>query len=357
MRTIISGVGHFVPDRKLTNKDLEEMVDTNDEWITARTGIKERRILDKDKGTSYMAAKAAEMVLKETEMSADEIDLIIVATITPDRPVPATVAFVQRHSADEIDLIIVATITPDRPVPATVAFVQRHLNAKNCWGYDLNGGCTGFLCALATGSQFIESGRHQKVLVIGADKMSSIVNYGDRTTCVLFGDAAGAILLEPSNGNGSGIEDFVLHLDGLGADYLGIPAGGSLQPACRETVDQNLHYVYQDGRTVYKHAVTGMAEVSAEIMKKNKLTDKDIKFLIPHQANLRIIDAAAKRMGLNPDQVIINIAKYGNTTAATIPLAMSEAYQENKICKGDWIVISAFGAGFTWGSLLLKWAI
>jgi 3-oxoacyl-[acyl-carrier-protein] synthase-3 len=328
MRTIIAGVGHFVPDRKLTNKDLEEMVDTNDEWITARTGIKERRILDKDKGTSYMAAKAAEMVLKETGISADEIDLIIVATITPDRP-----------------------------VPATAAFVQRQLNAKNCWGYDLNGGCTGFLCALATGSQFIESGRHQKVLVIGADKMSSIINYRDRTTCVLFGDAAGAILLEPSNGNGSGIEDFVLHLDGLGADYLEIPAGGSLQPACRETVDQGLHYVYQDGRTVYKHAVTGMAEVSAEIMKKNKLTDKDIKFLIPHQANLRIIDAAAKRMGLNPDQVIINIAKYGNTTAATIPLAMSEAYQENKIRKDDWIVISAFGAGFTWGSLLLKWAI
>lgn len=328
MRTIIAGVGHFVPDRKLTNKDLEEMVDTNDEWITARTGIKERRILDKDKGTSYMAAKAAEMVLKQTEISADEIDLIIVATITPDRP-----------------------------VPAAAAFVQRRLNAKNCWGYDLNGGCTGFLCALATGSQFIESGRHQKVLVIGADKMSSIINYRDRTTCVLFGDAAGAILLEPSNGNGSGIEDFILHLDGLGAEYLGISAGGSLQPASRETVDQNLHYVYQDGRTVYKHAVTGMAEVSAEIMKKNRLTDKDIKFLIPHQANLRIIDAAAKRMGLNPDQVIINIAKYGNTTAATIPLAMSEAYQENKIRKGDWIVISAFGAGFTWGSLLLKWAI
>ncbi len=328
MRTIIAGVGHFVPDRKLSNKDFEEMVDTNDEWITTRTGIKERRILDKNKGTSHMAAKAAKMVLKQTQISADEIDLIIVATVTPDRP-----------------------------VPATAAFVQKQLNAKNCWGYDLNGGCTGFLCALATGSQFIETGRHQKVLVIGADKMSSIINYKDRTTCVLFGDAAGAVLLEPSNDDGLGVEDFILHLDGLGADYLEIPAGGSLQPASRETVAQNLHFVYQDGRTVFKHAVSGMAEVSAEIMEKNKLTNKDIKCLIPHQANLRIIDAAAKRMGLNPDQVVINISKYGNTTAATIPLAMSEAYQEHKIRKGDWIVISAFGAGFTWGSLLLKWAI
>ncbi len=328
MRTIIAGVGHFVPDRKLSNKDFEEMVDTNDEWITTRTGIKERRILDKNKGTSHMAAKAAKMVLKQTQISADEIDLIIVATVTPDRP-----------------------------VPATAAFVQKQLNAKNCWGYDLNGGCTGFLCALATGSQFIETGRHQKVLVIGADKMSSIINYKDRTTCVLFGDAAGAVLLEPSNDDGLGVEDFILHLDGLGTDYLEIPAGGSLQPASRETVAQNLHFVYQDGRTVFKHAVSGMAEVSAEIMEKNKLTNKDIKCLIPHQANLRIIDAAAKRMGLNPDQVVINISKYGNTTAATIPLAMSEAYQERKIRKGDWIVISAFGAGFTWGSLLLKWAI
>lgn len=328
MRTIIAGVGHFVPDRKLSNKDFEEMVDTNDEWITTRTGIKERRILDKNKGTSHMAAKAAKMVLKQTQISADEIDLIIVATVTPDRP-----------------------------VPATAAFVQKQLNAKNCWGYDLNGGCTGFLCALATGSQFIETGRHQKVLVIGADKMSSIINYKDRTTCVLFGDAAGAVLLEPSNDDGLGVEDFILHLDGLGTDYLEIPAGGSLQPASRETVAQNLHFVYQDGRTVFKHAVSGMAEVSAEIMEKNKLTNKDIKCLIPHQANLRIIDAAAKRMGLNPDQVVINISKYGNTTAATIPLAMSEAYQEHKIRKGDWIVISAFGAGFTWGSLLLKWAI
>jgi 3-oxoacyl-[acyl-carrier-protein] synthase-3 len=328
MRTIITGVGHFVPTDKLTNKDFEKMVDTNDEWITTRTGIKERRILDKNKGTSYMASKAAEMVLEQTNISADQIDLIIVATVTPDMP-----------------------------VPATAALVQKDLKAKNCWGFDLNGGCTGFICALATGSQFIESGKHQKVMVIGADKMSTVLNYQDRTTCVLFGDGAGAVMLEPSIGDDQGIRDFALHLDGLGAEYLNIAAGGSLHPASYDTVKQNLHYVYQDGKTVFKHAVNGMTEVSELIMERNKLAAGDIKFLIPHQANYRIIDAVAKKMGLNPNQVIININKYGNTTAATIPLAMSEAHQEKKIRKGDWLVMTAFGAGFTWGSLLLKWAI
>ena len=328
MRTIITGVGHFVPDDKLTNKDFEKMVDTNDEWITTRTGIKERRILDKNKGTSYMASKAAKMVLEQTNISADQIDLIIVATVTPDMP-----------------------------VPATAAMVQKDLKAKNCWGFDLNGGCTGFICALAAGSQFIESGRHQRVMVIGADKMSSVSNYQDRTTCVLFGDGAGAVMLEPSIADDQGIEDFVLHLDGLGAEYLNIAAGGSLHPASNDTVAQKLHCVYQDGKTVFKHAVNGMAEVSERIMERNKLAVDDIKFLIPHQANYRIIDAVAKKLGLDPDQVIININKYGNTTAATIPLAMSEAHQERKIRKGDWLVMTAFGAGFTWGSLLLKWAI
>ena len=328
MQAMITGVGHFTPDNKLTNHDLEKMVDTNDEWITTRTGIRERRILDKEKGTAYMAAKAAKSVLEQT-----------------------------RTKADEIDLILVATVTPDRPVPATAALVQKDLDAVNAWGFDINGGCTGFICALATGSQFVKAGSHQKVLVIGADKMSSIINYKDRTTCVLFGDAAGAVLLEPSNDEELGIRDFVLHLDGSGADYLNIPAGGSLCPASHETVDQNMHYVYQDGKKVFKHAVTAMAEVSAEIMARNNLTDKEIKCLIPHQANLRIIDAAAKRMGLHPDQVIININKYGNTTAATIPLAMSEAHSENRLKKGDWVVMSAFGAGFTWGSLLFKWAM
>jgi len=328
MRAIITGIGHYVPDKKLSNSDLEKIVDTNDEWITTRTGIKERRILDKEKGTSYMATKAAEVVLEQTQTSPDELDLILVATVTPDMP-----------------------------VPSAAAFIQRNLGATNSWGYDINGGCTGFICALTTGSQFIESGRHKKILVIGADKMSSITNYEDRKTCVLFGDAAGAVLLEPSEENRSGIEDFIMHLDGSGAESLKIEAGGSLYPASRETVDQNLHYIWQDGKTVFKHAVTGMADVSAKILERNKLTENDLSFFIPHQANYRIIDAAAKKMDLDPDRVIINIDKYGNTTAATIPLAMSETYRDKKLKKGDWVVLAAFGAGYTWGSVLLRWAI
>jgi 3-oxoacyl-[acyl-carrier-protein] synthase-3 len=328
MRAIITGIGHYVPDKILSNSDLEKIVDTNDEWITTRTGIKERRILDKEKGTSYMATKAAKVVLEETQTSPDELDLILLATVTPDMP-----------------------------VPSAAAFIQRNLGATNSWGYDINGGCTGFMCALATGTQFIESGRHKKVLVIGADKMSAITNYEDRKTCVLFGDAAGAVLLEPSEENGSGIEDFILHLDGSGAEALKIEAGGSLYPASRETVDQKRHYIWQDGKTVFKHAVTGMADVSTKIMERNKLTEKDITFFIPHQANYRIIDAAAKKMGLDADRVVININKYGNTTAATIPLAMSETYRDKKLKKGDWVVMAAFGAGYTWGSVLLRWAI
>lgn len=328
MQAMITGVGHFTPPNKLTNLDLEKMVETNDDWITSRTGIHERRILENDKGTSYMAIKAAESVLAQTQVDADEIDLILIATVTPDMP-----------------------------VPATAALVQKSLGASNAWGFDINGGCTGFICALATGSQFIQAGTHRKVLVIGADKMSSIVNYEDRTTCILFGDAAGAVLLEPSQNDDLGIKDFILRLDGSGADYLNMAAGGSLRPATHETVEQKMHYVYQNGKKVFKHAVSGMADVSAEIMERNNLADEDIACLIPHQANLRIIDAAARRMGLDPERVIININKYGNTTAATIPLAMSEAYRDNKLNKGDWIVMSAFGAGFTWGSLLFKWAM
>ena len=328
MRAIITGIGHYVPDKILSNSDLEKIVDTNDEWITTRTGIKERRILDKEKGTSYMATRAAEVVLNETQTSPDELDLILVATVTPDMP-----------------------------VPSVASFIQRNLGATNCWGYDVNGGCTGFICALATGVQFIESSRHKKVLVIGADKMSAITNYEDRKTCVLFGDAAGAVLLEPSEENGSGIEDFILHLDGSGAESLKIEAGGSLYPASRETVDQKLHFIWQDGKTVFKHAVTGMADVSVKIIERNQLTEKNIKFFIPHQANYRIIDAAAKKMGLDAERVIINIDKYGNTTAATIPLAMSETYHDKKLKKGDWVVLAAFGAGYTWGSVLLRWAI
>ena len=328
MRAIITGVGHYVPEKILTNRDLEKMVDTNDEWITTRTGIKERRILDKEKGTSYMATKAAQAVLEDTNTSPDEIDLILLATVTPDMP-----------------------------VPSAVSFIQKNLGASKSWGFDINGGCTGFMCALTTGAQFIESGRHKKVLVIGADKMSAITNYEDRTTCVLFGDAAGAVLLEASKENDLGIKDFILHLDGAGAEALTIEGGGSLHPASRETVEKKMHYIFQDGKTVFKHAVIGMADVSVKIVARNNLTDEDIKFFIPHQANFRIIDAAAKKMGLDKERVVINISKYGNTTAATIPLAMSETYQANKLAKGDWLVLAAFGAGFTWGSVLLKWAI
>ncbi|MGD9054570.1 MAG: beta-ketoacyl-ACP synthase III [Desulfobacterales bacterium] len=328
MRAIISGVGHYVPDKILSNSDLEKMVDTDDEWITTRTGIKERRILDKEKGTSLMATKAAEVVLEETSTSPEELDLILMATVTPDMP-----------------------------VPSAASFVQRNLGARNSWGFDINGGCTGFMCALTTGAQFIESGRHKKVLVIGADKMSAITNYEDRTTCVLFGDAAGAVLLEQCENDDLGIEDFILHLDGAGAESLMIAGGGSLHPASQETIDKKMHYIYQDGKTVFKHAVVGMADVSARIVERNNLRDKDIRFFIPHQANYRIIDAAAKKMGLDPERVVININKYGNTTAATIPLAMSETYRANKLQKGDWIVLAAFGAGFTWGSVLLRWAI
>lgn len=326
MRAVITAVGHFAPSHKLKNKDLEQMVDTSDEWIIARTGIKERRILEDGKGTSHMAIKAAKMVLEQRGISADELDLIIVATVTPDQL-----------------------------VPPTASVIQAELNATSCWGYDLNGACAGFLCALATGAQFIESGTCQKVLIIGADKMSSIIDYQDRNTCILFGDAAGAVLLEPSKTEDAGIKDFLLHLDGSGGKYLYISAGGSLLPTSRETVEKRQHYLFQDGKAVYKHAVTGMAEASKNLMDKNGLKGEDIKLFIPHQANSRIIDAVAKKLGISEDKVFINIHKYGNTTAATIPLAMSEAYQEGKLNKGDWIIISAFGAGFTWGSLLFRW--
>ena len=312
----------------MTNLDIEKMVNTSDEWITTRTGIQERRILDSGKGTSYMAVKAAQMLLEQ-----------------------------RRISAAEIDLIIVASVTPDMLVPATAALVQDALQATNSWGFDLNGGCTGFVCALATASQFIETGKHRKVLVIGADKMSSILDYEDRNTCVLFGDAAGAVLVEPSEQEELGIEDFMLRLDGSGQKHLHVKAGGSLRPASHETVDKKWHTVYQDGKAVFKHAVKRMADISVDILKKNGLNGKHIKLFIPHQANLRIIDAVAQKMELAPEKIVINISRYGNTTAATIPLAMSEAYRKKRMQKGDWIVISAFGAGFTWGSMLLRWAI
>ncbi len=327
-KAIITAIGHYVPPNVLTNKDLEKMVDTSDEWITTRTGIKERHILDKDKGTSFMAARAAEMALNERG-------------ITPE----------------EVDMILVATVTPDMMFPNTACLVQDAIGAKNAWGVDLNGACTGFVYALATGAQFVETGRYKKVLVIGADKMSSIVDYTDRNNCVLFGDAGAAVLLEPSESDEYGVLDFILKSDGSGGKYLYMPGGGSLHPASHETVDKRMHYIRQEGRTVFKFAVTGMAEVTEAILKKNNLTGKDIKYFVPHQANLRIIDATGKRLGLESDQVLVNIDKYGNTTAATIPLGLSELYHEGKLKKGDLVLMAAFGAGFTWGSLLLRWAI
>jgi 3-oxoacyl-[acyl-carrier-protein] synthase-3 len=321
----ITAVNGYVPDYVLTNQELETMVDTNDEWITTRTGIKERRIL-KGEGlaTSDMAVPAVEGLLKKRGISAEEIDLIIFCTSTPDMPFPAT-----------------ANILADK------------IGAKNAWGYDLQAACSGFIFGLSTGAQFIESGKHQKVLVVGGDKMSSIINYQDRVTCIIFGDGCGAALLEP-NTEGYGIIDSILKSDGSGKSYLNIKGGGSLNPATHQTVDANLHSVYQEGQAVFKFAVTNMADVAAEIMEKNNLAPEDIAWLVPHQANKRIIDATANRMGVGSEKVMINIQKYGNTTNGTIPLCLWE--WESKLKKGDNLVLAAFGGGFTWGSLYLKWA-
>ncbi len=321
----ITAVGHFLPEYRLTNAELETIVDTNDEWIRTRTGIKERRILkDPDKATSYMATKAAEELLQKRGISAEEIDLIIVATVTPDMV-----------------------------FPATACLVQAQLGATNAWGYDLSAACSGFLFALSSGAQFIASGKHDKVLVIGADKMSAIIDYTDRTTCVLFGDGAGAVLLEPGE-EGYGVLDSIEYTDGSNVNALCMAGGGSLHPATHESVDARLHYVHQDGKTVFKNAVKGMADVAAEIMERNELTGDDVRYLVPHQANLRIIDATARRMGVTMDKVMLNIEHYGNTTAGTIPLCLSD--WEHELRKGDNLVLTAFGGGFTWGATLLKWA-
>jgi 3-oxoacyl-[acyl-carrier-protein] synthase-3 len=321
----ITAVHGYVPDYILTNHELQTMVDTNDEWITTRTGIKERRILKGDHlATSDMAVPAVEGLLKKRGISAEEIDLIIFCTSTPDMPFPAT-----------------ANILADK------------VGAKNAWGYDLQAACSGFLFGLATGSQFIESGKHKKVLVVGGDKMSTIINYEDRATCIIFGDGCGCALLEP-NEEGFGIQDSILKSDGSGKDYLNIKGGGSLYPASHKTVDDKLHYAFQEGQTVFKFAVTNMANVAAEIMDKNNLTADDIDWLVPHQANKRIIDATANRMGVGPEKVMINIEKYGNTTNGTIALCLWE--WENKLKKGDNLILAAFGGGFTWGSIYLKWA-
>ena len=322
----ITGVGHFVPEKVLSNQDLEKMVETNDEWIVSRTGIKERRILDKGKGTSYMAAKAAKNALDNANLAPEDLDVIVVATISPDMFFPSTGCLVQ----DEI-------------------------GAKNAWAFDVSGACSGFLYALTVGAQFVECGRYKNVLVIGADKMSSITDYTDRNTCILFGDAAAAVVLQPSSDE-NGVIDYIMRSDGSGKDYLYMKGGGSLHPATHQTVDDKLHYIYQDGRSVYKFAVAGMADITEEIVKKHNIESEEIKLFVPHQANLRIIDATAKRIKLPSEKVMVNINKYGNTTAATIPLGLSEALQEGRLKKGDNVILAAFGAGFTWGSIYLKWA-
>lgn len=319
----ITGVAGYVPPHILSNEDLSKIVDTSDEWITTRTGIKERRIM-KDGASSDMSEMAVRELLKKT--GTDPLD---------------------------VDLVIVGTVTPDYPFPSTSNIVCDKVGMKNAWGYDLMAACSGFIYALSTGAQFIETGKYKKVVVVGVDKMSSIIDYQDRTTCVIFGDGAGAVLLEPNN-EGLGVQDFILHADGAGRQYLLQPGGGSLNPASHETVDQRLHYVKQEGKQVFKFAVTNMAEVSAKIMEDNQLTSDDVDWLVPHQANLRIIDATANRMGLPKEKVMINIQKYGNTTAGTLPLCLWD--YEKQLKKGDNLILSAFGGGFTWGAVYIKWA-
>ncbi|MFD2587476.1 beta-ketoacyl-ACP synthase III [Croceitalea marina] len=321
----ITAVGAYLPDFILTNQLLETMVDTNDEWITSRTGIKERRILKKEgEGTSYLAIKAAQDLLQK-----------------------------QNLDPLEIDLVLVATATPDMMVASTAAYVASEIGATNAFSYDLQAACSSFLYGMSTASSYIESGRYKKVLLIGADKMSSIIDYTDRTTCIIFGDGAGAVLFEP-NEEGLGLQDEYLRSDGIGRNFLKMDAGGSILPASEETVKNRQHYVFQDGKSVFKFAVSNMADVSGKIMERNNLSHDDVQWLVPHQANKRIIDATARRMGVEDSKVMMNIHRYGNTTSATLPLLLAD--YENQLNKGDNLVFAAFGGGFTWGSIYLKWA-
>ncbi|AZQ43182.1 beta-ketoacyl-ACP synthase III [Nonlabens ponticola] len=325
LKAAITAVGAYLPDYRLTNSILETMVDTNDEWITTRTGIKERRILkDKDKGSSFLAIKAAQDLIDH-----NDIDPL------------------------SIDLVIVATATPDMPVASTAAYVATQIGATNAFSYDLMAACSSFLYGMSNAAAYVQSGRYKKVLLIGADKMSSIIDYTDRATCIIFGDAGGAVLFEPNN-EGLGLQDELLRTDGSGRDFLRIEAGGSILPASQETVLNKQHFVYQDGKNVFKHAVSNMASCAEEIVKRNNLTTQDIDWLVPHQANKRIIDATANRVNLPQEQVMVNIHKYGNTTSATLPLCLKD--YESQLKKGDNLVFAAFGGGFTWGSILLKWA-
>ncbi|MBA6157173.1 ketoacyl-ACP synthase III [Tenacibaculum sp. S7007] len=321
----ITAVGKYLPEYALTNKELETMVDTNDEWITSRTGIKERRILKGEgKGTSFMAIKAAEDLLKKSNINPEEIDMVIVATATPDMP-----------------------------VASTAAYTASKIGAINAFSYDLQAACSSFLYGMSTASRYIESGRYKKVLLIGADKMSSIINYTDRATCIIFGDGAGAALFEPNN-DGLGLQDEYLRSDGIGREFLKIEAGGSILPTSEDTLKNGQHFVHQEGKSVFKYAVSNMADVSEKMLTRNNLTKEDIQWLVPHQANKRIIEATANRVGLEDDKVMMNIHKYGNTTSATLPLLLNDYEKELK--KGDNLIFAAFGGGFTWGAIYLKWA-
>ena len=321
----IKGIGGYVPEYRLTNKELEKLVDTNDEWIKSRTGVEERRILKGEgKATSDLGAPAILELCKKTGL--DPLD---------------------------IDCIICCTVTPDMTFPATANIIADKIGAKNAFSFDLGAACSGFLFGLTTGAAFIESGRYKKVVVVGADKMSAIVDYSDRTTCILFGDGAGAVLLEPDN-EGYGVQDSILKSDGSGAKYLHMKAGGSAKPSSAETVAAKEHYIYQEGQSVFKFAVVGMADVAYQLLERNKLTGEDIAWLVPHQANKRIIDATANRIGIPSEKVMLNIMRYGNTTSGTIPLCLWE--WESQLKKGDNIVLAAFGGGFTWGATLVKWA-
>ena len=326
LRAMVTGIHGYVPEYRLTNKELESLVDTNDEWIMSRTGIKERRILKgENQGTSVLGIGAVKGLLEKT--GTDPLD---------------------------VELIICATVTPDMPFPATANIIADKVGAKNSFSFDIGAACSGFLYALQLGAQFIQAGTHKKVVVVGADKMSAIVDYQDRTTCILFGDGAGAVLLEPTTEK-LGVMDAILKADGSGENFLHMKAGGSRKPATLETIANREHYAYQEGATVFKFAVTNMADVSAEVMERNGLTGDDIAWLVPHQANKRIIDATANRMGVGPEKVLMNIERYGNTTAATIPLCLWE--YESQLKKGDNLILAAFGGGFTWGAIYLKWAL
>jgi 3-oxoacyl-[acyl-carrier-protein] synthase III len=325
IKAAITAVAGFLPNNIVTNFDLEKTIDTTDEWITSRTGIKQRHIEnDPNKATSDMCVEAVNLLLKKRGITALDIDLLICGTVTPDMV-----------------------------FPSTSNLICAKIGATKAWGYDLSAACSGFVYSLATGSQFIETGKYKKVVIVGADMMSRIIDYTDRTTCVIFGDGAGAVLLEPTEEN-LGVMDFVLHADGTGVTHLHMKAGGSLRPSSHQTVDDKMHYVHQEGQAVFKHAVYNMAEVSANIMEKNNLTSEDVTWLAAHQANKRIIDATAKRMGIGSEKVMMNIERYGNTTSGTIPLLLWD--YEKQLKKGDTIILASFGGGFTWGAVYLKWA-